>query len=113
MVARGLSACRYRRSMGPRWRQAGVRQVSQDGDLNTANRLKHAYVAAFKGQIAALARRKPNELSAFSELYEKALAWRGGDGETQRRSAVCAPDGTPTTPPTNFSVRFLMRRTSF
>jgi integrase len=43
------------------------------GDLHEANRLKHAHVAAFKGRLAALERRKPNELS---ELYEKALAWR-------------------------------------
>lgn len=43
------------------------------GDLNEANKLKHAYVAAFKRQIAALGRHKPNPLA---ELYDKALAWR-------------------------------------
>jgi integrase len=43
------------------------------GDLNEANRLKHAYVAAFKRQIAALGHHKPNPLA---ELYDKALAWR-------------------------------------
>lgn len=43
------------------------------GDLNVANRLKHSYVAAFKAKIAALERKKPNDLS---ELYERAVAWR-------------------------------------
>lgn len=43
------------------------------GSLNEADRLKHPYVAAFKGKIAALERRKPSRLD---ELYEKALAWR-------------------------------------
>ena len=42
------------------------------GDLNAANRLKHAFVAAFKAKIADLERKKPNELS---DLYEKAAAW--------------------------------------
>lgn len=59
------------------WTAAGGKReyikTLKTGDLNEANRRKHAYVAAFKGQIAALERRKPNELS---ELYEKALAWR-------------------------------------
>lgn len=51
-------------------------------DRDTAERLKHAYVAAFKGKIAAMERHKPH---ALGELYEKALAWRaameqhGGD----------------------------------
>jgi len=59
------------------WKAAGGKReyvkTLKTGDLATANRLKHAHIAAFKGQIAALGRRKPNELS---ELYEKALAWR-------------------------------------
>jgi integrase len=45
------------------------------GDLNEANRLKHAHIAAFKHRIAAL-ERQHSDATAFSDLYEKALAWR-------------------------------------
>ena len=77
------------------WAAAGGKReyvkTLKTGDLNEANRLKHPYVAAFKGKIAALERHKPSQMD---ELYEKALAWRdamerhkgevlyeGGDGE--------------------------------
>ena len=59
------------------WAAAGGKReyvkTLKTSDLNEANRLKHAYVAAFQRQIAGLARRKPNVLG---DLYEKALAWR-------------------------------------
>lgn len=59
------------------WAAAGGKReyikTLKTGDLNSANRLKPGYVAAFKGRIAALERKKPNDQS---ELYEKAMAWR-------------------------------------
>jgi integrase len=58
------------------------------GDLNEANRLKHAYVAAFKRQIAALGRHKPNPLA---ELYDKALAWR--DAMERHKGEVLVYEG--------------------
>jgi integrase len=61
-------------------------------NLNEANRLKHAYVAAFKHRIAALERHKPNELD---ELYEKALAWRSAMERHKGEVLWTEPDGTP------------------
>ena len=60
------------------WKAAGGRReyvkTLKTGDLNEANRLKHAHVAAFKRKIEALARGKPSDV--LDELYEKAAAWR-------------------------------------
>ncbi len=79
------------------WKAAGGKReyikTLKTGDLSTANRLKHAHVAAFKGQIAALGRRKPNEPSALSELYEKALAWREAMERHKGEVLFEAPDG--------------------
>ena len=59
------------------WKAAGGKRefvkTLKTGDINEANRRKHPYIAAFKQQINALERHKPNELG---ELYAKALAWR-------------------------------------
>jgi integrase len=59
------------------WSAAGGKRefVSslKTSDLNEANRLKHAYVAAFQRRIKALERRKPDPLA---DLYEQALVWR-------------------------------------
>ena len=59
-----------RKAAGGKWEFI---KTLKTGDLSEANRRKHPYVAAFKQQIAALERKKPNELA---DLYEKALAWR-------------------------------------
>ena len=60
------------------WKAAGGRReyvkTLKTHDLNKANKLKHAHVAAFKRKIEALQRGKPND--ALDELYEKAMAWR-------------------------------------
>jgi hypothetical protein len=78
------------------WGAAGGKReyvkTLKTGDLNEANRLKHAYVAAFKQRIAALERHKPDELS---ELYEKALAWRGAMERHKGEVLYEQPDGTP------------------
>ena len=61
-------------------------------DLNEANRLKHAYVAAFKGQIAALERHKP---VALDPLIEKALAFRDALERHKGDVLVEGRDGEP------------------
>ena len=78
--------------MGRCWGKREYIKPLKTRDRNEANRLKHAYVAAFKGQIRALERHKP---VALDPLIEKALAFRdalerhkgdvlveGRDGET-------------------------------
>jgi hypothetical protein len=58
------------------WAAAGTREFIKSlktRDLNEANRLKYAHVAAFQQRIKALERHKPDPLA---DLYEKALAWR-------------------------------------
>jgi integrase len=62
-------------------------------DLSEANRLKHAYVAAFKRKIDALERGKPSE--ALAEIYEKALAWRETMERHKGQVLWVEPDGTP------------------
>jgi integrase len=78
------------------WKAAGGRReyvkTLKTGDLNEANRRKHPYVAAFKQQINALDRHKPNELG---ELYEKALAWREAMERHKGEVLYEEPDGTP------------------
>ena len=78
------------------WKAAGGRReyvkTLKTGDLNEANRRKHPYVAAFKQQINALDRHKPNELG---ELYEKALAWREAMERHKGEVLYEDPDGTP------------------
>ena len=44
------------------------------GDLNKANRLKHAHIAVFQRRIKAL--EHPQEPDPLADLYEKALSWR-------------------------------------
>jgi integrase len=60
------------------WAAAGGRREYvkslKTGDLNEANRLKHAHVAVLQRRINALERQKPDPLA---DMYEKALAWRG------------------------------------
>jgi integrase len=60
------------------WEAAGGRseyvKTLKTGDLNEANKLKHAHVAAFKRKIEALERGQPSD--ALNELYEKAAVWR-------------------------------------
>jgi integrase len=64
------------------------------GDLNEANRLKHAHVAAFKRQIEALD--KNGKISgALHDLYEKALAWRETMEKHKGEVLWTEPDGTP------------------
>lgn len=59
------------------WKAAGGKReyvkTLETGDLNEANRRKHAHVAAFKQRIAALERHKPNELE---DVYAKAVAFQ-------------------------------------
>lgn len=59
------------------WASAGGRReyvkTLKTSDLNEANRLKHAHVAAFQRRIKALERHKPDPLA---DLYSKALDWR-------------------------------------
>jgi integrase len=78
------------------WKAAGGKRefikTLKTGDHNEANRRKHAYVAAFKQQITALERHKPNELG---ELYEKALAWRETMERHKDQVIYQHPDGTP------------------
>ncbi len=59
------------------------------GDLSEANKLKHAYVAAFQQQIAALGRAKPNQLG---NVYDKALAFRDAM-ERHKGEVLYADDG--------------------
>jgi integrase len=77
------------------WKAAGGRReyvkTLKTGDLSEANRRKHPYVAAFKQQINALERHKPNELG---ELYEKALAWREAMERHKGEMLYQHPDGT-------------------
>jgi len=79
------------------WAAAGGRReyvkTLRTGDFNTANRLKHAHIAAFQQRIKALEKYKPNPLA---DVHEKALAFRDAlekhkgerihwvDGETGR-----------------------------
>ena len=76
------------------WKAAGGKReyikTLKTGDLSTANRLKHAHVAAFKGQIAALGRQQPTGLS---ELYEKAVAWREAMERHKGEVLYETPDG--------------------
>lgn len=78
------------------WKAAGGKRefikTLKTGDLNEANRRKHPYVAAFKQQINALERHKPNELG---ELYAKALAWREVMERHKDQVIYQHPDGTP------------------
>ena len=59
------------------WASAGGKReyvkTLKTSDLNEANRLKHAHVAAFQRRIKALERHKPDPLA---DLYSKALDWR-------------------------------------
>ncbi len=61
-------------------------------DPNEANRLKHAYVAVFKGQIAALERHKPVTLDP---VVEKALAFRDALERHKDDVLVRGKDGKP------------------
>jgi hypothetical protein len=78
------------------WKVAGGKRefikTLKTGDHNEANRRKHAYVAAFKQQITALERHKPNELG---ELYAKALAWREVMERHKDQVIYQHSDGTP------------------
>jgi integrase len=78
-----------RKAAGGKWEFI---KTLKTGDLNEANRRKHPYVAAFKQQIAALERHKPNELG---ELYAKALAWREAMERHKGEVIYQHPDGTP------------------
>lgn len=60
------------------------------GDLNEANRLKHAYVAAFQRRIAALGHQKPIEID---EVYNKALSFREALERHKDDVLYEAPDG--------------------
>jgi integrase len=77
------------------WKAAGGKRefikTLKTGDHNEANRRKHAYVAAFKQQITALERHRPNELG---ELYAKALAWREVMERHKDQVTYRHPDGT-------------------
>lgn len=78
------------------WKAAGGKReyikTLKTGDLGTANRLKHAYVAAFKGQIAALERHKG---SALDPLIEKALSFRDALERHKGDVLVEGSDGEP------------------
>jgi integrase len=64
------------------------------GDLNQAERLKHAHVAAYKRKIEALEKSgKPSD--ALADLYEKALAWRETMEKAKGEVLWTEPDGTP------------------
>jgi Domain of unknown function (DUF6538)/Phage integrase, N-terminal SAM-like domain len=78
-----------RKAAGGKWEFI---KTLKTGDLNEANRRKHPYVAAFKQQITALERHKPNELG---ELYDKALAWREAMQRHKDEVLYIEPDGTP------------------
>jgi integrase len=60
------------------WAAAGGRReyvrTLKTGDLNKANRLKHAHVAVFQRKIKAL--EQWQEPDPLADLYEKALSWR-------------------------------------
>jgi hypothetical protein len=64
------------------------------GDLNEANRLKYAHVAAFKRQIEALDKNGKTS-GALHDLYEKALAWRETMEKAKGEVLWTEPDGTP------------------
>lgn len=74
------------------WATAGGKReyvkTLKTGDLNEANRLKHAYVASFKRQIAALERRKVDPLV---DVYDKALAFR--DAIEKQRGQILFYEG--------------------
>lgn len=78
------------------WKAAGGKRefvkTLKTGDINEANRRKHPYIAAFKQQINALERHKPNELG---ELYAKALAWREVMERHKDQVIYQHADGTP------------------
>ncbi len=79
-----------RQAAGGKWEYV---KTLKTGDLNEANKLKHAYVAAFKQRIVALERhQRPDELN---EVYAKALAFQ--EAMTRHKGEVLyeEPDGTP------------------
>jgi integrase len=78
-----------RKAAGGKWEFI---RTLKTGDLNEANKRKHPDVAAFKQQINALERHKPNDLG---ELYEKALAWREAMERHKGEVLYKEPDGAP------------------
>jgi integrase len=61
-------------------------------DINEANRLKHAHVAAYQRRIKALERQRPDPLA---DLYEKAIAWRDAREKYKGRVIVEDEEGQP------------------
>ena len=63
-------------------------------DLNEANRIKHAHIAAFKQKIEAL-EKSGKQSDTLDDLYEKALALRGAMERHKGEVLWTEPDGTP------------------
>ena len=78
------------------WPAAGGKReyvkTLKTGDLNEANRLKHAYVAAFQRRIAALEGQKPDPLA---DLWEKTLVWRDNLKRYKGQVIVHNDEGEP------------------
>jgi hypothetical protein len=78
------------------WAAAGGKreyvQTLKTGDLNAANRLKHAYIAVFQSRIRALEQQKPEP---NSDLYEKALGWRSALVGAKQRVILYDKEGQP------------------
>jgi integrase len=68
------------------WEPAGGKReyvkTLKTGDIQEANRLKHAHVAAFKRQIEALKRNKPDPVAS---IYAKAVEWQAAMAEYKGR----------------------------
>ena len=79
------------------WAAAGGRReyvkTLKTGDLNRANRLKHAHVAVFQRRIKALEQR--HEPDPLADLYEKALSWRIAMEGARGRVIIHDTEGRP------------------
>lgn len=79
------------------WAAAGGRReyvkTLKTGDLNRANRLKHAHVAVFQRRIKALEQR--HEPDPLADLYEKALSWRIAMEGARERVIIYDAEGRP------------------
>ncbi len=87
------------------WKKAGTREYVRSlrtGDLNEANKLKHAHIAALKRKIANLERKGDDPLA---EVYEKALAYR--DAMERHRGEVLFYEGDDPDKPYHATDEFL------
>jgi integrase len=78
------------------WTAAGGKRefikTLRTADINEANRLKHAHVAAFQRRIKSLERQKPDPLA---DLYEKAIAWRDARERYKGQAIIHDEEGKP------------------